>query len=69
MFLQLARFDTNDLSNIVRGVFCFGIFTWLMKARNYRGGISSGVRRHFEVNNWHFAILVNLTAVRQRGAL
>lgn len=69
MFLQNARFDTNGSCNIVRGVFCFGIFTWLVKARNYRGGISSSVRRYFEVNSWHFAVLVNVTAVRQHGVL
>lgn len=69
MFLQVARFDTNDSCNIARGVFCFGISTWLVKERNNRGGISSGVRRYFEVNSWHFAILMNVTAVRQRGVL
>lgn len=69
MFLQNARFDTNGSCNIVRGVFCFDIFTWLVKARNYRGGISSSVRRYFEVNSWHFAVLVNVTAVRQHGVL
>lgn len=69
MFLQVARFDTNDSCNVVGGVFCFRIFTWLVKARSYRGGISSGVRRYFEVNSWHFAILLNVTAVSQHGVL
>lgn len=69
MFPQIARFDTNDSCNVVGGGFCFGISTWLVKARNYRGGTSSGVRRYFEVNSWHFAILMNVTTVRQRGVL